>query len=221
VLFLYLGLLLVRRGQGDRARQLYLGVYAVACVLLFSLSGTYHMLPRSGTAHQVLGRLDYGAIFVLIAGTFTPAHGLLFRGLWRWGPLLLVWSAALTGIVLRAVFYDELSDGLSLTCYLALGWLGALSAYLLARRHGLAFVWPLLLGGLAYTVGGAVEYLRWGSLIPGVVHPHEICHVLVLIGALCHWRFVWQFAQSPTPVADEAPCAAQASMPLVVCEAKS
>lgn len=199
VLFAYLGALLLRRARRHAGRQVFLGVYAVACVALFSLSGTYHMVERGSAAHRVLGRLDHAAIFVLIAGTFTPAHGLLFRGPLRWGPLALVWCAAGIGIALRAVYYDELTDGLGLTCYLVLGWLGAVSAYLLARRHGPAFVRPLLAGGLAYTAGGVAEFLRWGVLVPGVVHAHEVCHMAVLAGALCHWRFVWQFAEGMPP----------------------
>src|SRR5687767_2832187 len=89
-LFAWLGFLLLLRGRGDPLRQFFLGVYAGSCVVLFSLSGVYHQMERGGTAHRVLERLDHGAIFVLIAGTFTPVHGILFRGPLRWGPLVLI-----------------------------------------------------------------------------------------------------------------------------------
>ena len=75
VVFVALGYRLLRRGRGDRARLLFLGVYAASCVLLLSVSGVYHMTARGGPAHRVMERLDHSAIFVLIAGTFTPAHG--------------------------------------------------------------------------------------------------------------------------------------------------
>ena len=84
-LFLVLGFLLLRRGWGDTARLIFLGVYAVSCVLLLSMSAVFHMVVRGGPAHRVMERLDHGAIFILIAGTFTPGHGLLFRGPLRWG----------------------------------------------------------------------------------------------------------------------------------------
>src|SRR5262245_30751473 len=72
VLFAFMGLLLLRRGRGDTGRLIYLGVFVFACVFLMSMSGVYHMMIRGGAAHSVMERLDHAAIFVLIAGTFTP-----------------------------------------------------------------------------------------------------------------------------------------------------
>src|SRR5947209_1613726 len=86
--FLFLGLFLLRRGRGDRARVTYLAVYVFTGVFLLSMSGVYHMHARGGPARQILARLDHAGVFLLIAGTFTPAHGILFRGPLRWGPLL-------------------------------------------------------------------------------------------------------------------------------------
>lgn len=199
VLFLFLGALLLRKGSGDPQRLLFLGVYAFTCVFLFAMSGVYHQMVRGGTAHRVLERLDHGAIFALIAGSFTPAHGLLFRGPMRWGPLLLVWTAAVAGIALKTVFFDGLQPLLGLVFYLALGWVGAFSAVVLALRFGLRFIRPLVLGGVLYSLGGILDYTGWGILVPGVVHSHEVAHILVLLGALCHWWFVWGFADGRVP----------------------
>lgn len=192
--FLVLGLMLLRRGRGDRARLVSLGIYAASCVLLMSMSGVYHMTVRGGAAHRVMERLDHDAIFVLIAGTFTPALGILFRGWLRWGQLVLIWAAAITGITLKTIFFDELVEWLGLSFYLTLGWFGAFSAALLARRHGLAFIRPLLWGGLAYSAGGIADFARWPTLVPRVIAGHEVFHIAVLVGAVLHWRFIWQFA---------------------------
>lgn len=192
--FLVLGILLLRRGRGDWGRLFFLGVYAVSCVLLFSMSGVYHMMERGGTARMVMERLDHGAIFVLIAGSFTAAHGLLFRGWLRWGPLCLVWTAAIIGITLKSIYFDDVPEWLGLTFYLALGWTGAFSAIVLAQRFGFAFLKLLLVGALAYSIGGAMEFLGWPVLIPGVVHSHEVFHLAVLTGAFSHWLFIWSFA---------------------------
>src|SRR5215212_6154382 len=100
ILFSALGFLLLRRGQGDRTRMVFLVIYVVSCVLLFSMSGVYHMMAR-GTARDVLGRLDHNAIFLFIAGSFTPAHGILFRGWLRWAPLLFIWTAAMPALPSR------------------------------------------------------------------------------------------------------------------------
>lgn len=199
VLFVYLGALLLRRGRGDTARLIYLGVFAFSCVLLFSMSGIYHMMVRDTAARVVMGRLDHGAIFLLIAGTFTPAHGILLTGCQRWGPLALVWTGAIAGITLKSIYFDDMNHALGLSLYLGLGWLGAFSGYLLWRQYGWRLIKPALYGGIAYSLGGLMEAFGWAHLIPGVVHPHELFHVMVLIGALYHWAFVWSFANCNVP----------------------
>jgi channel protein (hemolysin III family) len=200
VVFLILGCLLLKRGRGNSARVIFLAVYVASGVLLLSMSGVYHMLVRGDTAHRVLARLDHGAIFILIAGTFTPAHGILFRGWLRWAPLVLMWAAAITGITLTTIFFDDLAEWLGLSFYLTLGWVGIFSAILLTRRYGFAFVKPLLLGGLAYSVGGVVQFVEWLILVPGVIHTHDLFHVAVLMGVFFHWLFVWQFATGEVTV---------------------
>ncbi|HEX6984890.1 MAG TPA: hemolysin III family protein [Planctomycetaceae bacterium] len=197
-LFLVLGLLLLRRGRGDGLRLALLSVYAVSCVFLFSMSGVYHMTVGGGTARAVMARLDHGAIFVLIAATFTPVHGLLFRGRLRWGPLAVVWSAAAAAIALKTVFFDSLAEWIGLTLYLTLGWLGAASGILIARRRGFGFVAPLFWGGVAYSVGAATDSLDRPALVPGVVRAHEVFHLAVLVGALLHYAFIWRVVAEHT-----------------------
>jgi channel protein (hemolysin III family) len=199
VVFLCLTPGLLRRGWGDHGRVAYLAVYATSCVLLFSLSGVYHMMEFGGTARAVLRRLDQGAIFLLIAGTFTPVHGLLFRGVLRWGPLVIIWTLALAGITLNSIFAHDWPEWLVLSMYQGLGWVGAFSALLLWQRFGLSFVKPLLWGAVPYTVGAIMEFLEWFVLIPGVVGAHELFHVAVLLGASFHWRFVSRFASGKLP----------------------
>jgi channel protein (hemolysin III family) len=194
VAFLILGVMLLRRGRGDRARMIYLGVYAGSCVLLMSMSTVYHMVPRGSAAHVVMERLDHAAIFVLIAGTFTPILGMLFQGWLRWSQLILIWAAAITGIILKTIFFNDVDEWLGLSFYLGLGWVGCFSAALLARRYGFAFIKPLLWGGLAYSIGGVFDFARWPTVVPRVVGGHEVFHVTVIIGAVFHWWFIWQFA---------------------------
>jgi channel protein (hemolysin III family) len=210
VVFLILGCLLLRRGRGDRGRLIYLGVYAFSCVLLLSMSGVYHMMDRGGMPRRVMERLDHGAIFVLIAGTFTPAHGLLLRGRLRWAPLAFVWVAAITGITLKTIFFNDMAEWLGLSLYLAMGWFGAFSGALLAWHYGFTFIKPMLYGGLAYSVGGVLEYCRWPVVVPRVVHPHEIFHLAVLAGALFHFVFVWRFATGEVCLPGRAPVPAPA-----------
>jgi channel protein (hemolysin III family) len=107
----------------------------------------------------------------------------------------LIWAGAITGITLKTIFFEDFAEWLGLSFYLTLGWVGIFGAVLLARRYGFAFIRPLVLGGLAYSLGGIMEFRGWLIIIPGWVHPHELFHVAVLFGALFHWRFIWQIAR--------------------------
>jgi len=190
-LFLILGWKLIQRGRGDRTRLLFLVIYSLTTVILLSMSAVFHMMVRGGTASRVMERLDHGAIFLLIAGTFTGVHGIVFRGGFRWVPLIVVWCVAAACITLKTVFFDSLPEWIGLSFYLGLGWSVALTAIPIFRRRGFAHLAPVFYGGIAYSIGAFLEYMGWLVVIPGVVHAHEIWHIMVLAGALLHWWFLW------------------------------
>jgi channel protein (hemolysin III family) len=194
VVFAILSAFLIARGRGDARRVISLAVFALSCVLLLSFSGVYHLLSPGTAARSVLMRLDHAAIFVLIAGSFTPVHVILLRGLWHWHLLAWIWLAAITGLVLKTVYFDATPQWLGLLMYLGLGWLGLISTIALARRSGVRFVLPLVWGALAYTIGAVAEFLRWPVLVAGIVGPHEVFHLAVLAGISFHWAFVREIA---------------------------
>ena len=190
VVFAILSAFLVARGRGDARRVTSLAVFAFSCVLLLSFSGVYHLLSPGTTARGVLMRLDHAAIFVLIAGSFTPVHVILLRDLWHWHLLAWIWLAALAGVVLKTVYFEVTPESLGLLMYLGLGWLGLISTVVLARRFGVRFVLPLVWGALAYTIGAVVDFQGWPVLIAGIVGPHEVFHLAVLAGISFHWAFI-------------------------------
>ena len=190
LVFAVLAISLIARGRGDARRVFSLAVFAFSCVLLLSLSGVYHLLSHDTAARSVLMRLDHAAIFVLIAGSFTPVHAILLRARWHRTLLLGIWLAAFAGLTLKTVYFATLPAWLGLAMYLGLGWLGVISIAALARRHGLRFVLPLVWGGLAYTIGAVVEHVHWPVIVPGIVGPHELFHLAVLAGISFHWAFI-------------------------------
>lgn len=201
--FLLLAPRLLYKGRGSPGRLFSLIVFVLAVELQLCMSGTYHLLPDGSAARAVLQRLDHAAIFFLIAGTFTPGHTILFRGWMRWGILGLVWTAAITSITFKTVFFRDFPEWLGLVLYLSLGWIGAVSGYVIWRRYGWRRVSPMILGGIAYTLGAVLEFLRWPTLWPGVIEPHELFHVFVLAGIGFHWRFIFRFAHgawNPQPL---------------------
>jgi channel protein (hemolysin III family) len=194
VVFAILSFFLIARGRGDTRQVISLAVFAFSCVLLLSLSGIYHLLTPKTAARGVLMRLDHAAIFVLIAGSFTPVHAILLRDRWQQHLLAWIWGAAIAGVTLKTVYFDVVPEWLGLLMYLGLGWLGVISTVALARRYGVRFVLPLIWGALAYTIGALVDFLNWPMLIPQVVGPHEIFHLSVLAGISFHWAFIQRIA---------------------------
>ena len=191
VIFFVLGIFLVGRGRGSLGHSIALALFVFSVVFLLSMSGVYHLLS-GGTGRIVLQRLDHAGIFLLIAGSFTPLHVIMFKGFLRWGILSIIWTLAIAGLTLKVIFFDSIPEWISLSVYLGLGWLGMISGLLLARRFGMSFIKPLVLSGLSYSLGGITEYLRWPVLIPGIIGPHEIFHIAVIFGIGFHWHFIAQ-----------------------------
>ncbi len=194
-IFLALGIWLMYRGRSSHARVFALAIFVFSVVFLLAMSGVFHLLEPGGTARDVLQRLDHAGIFFLIAGTFTPVHGILFKRSLRWGVLLFVWTIAITGIVLKSIYFHDVAEWLSLSLYLGLGWVGALTGILLYRRFHFAFIKYLIYGAFAYTIGAIFEFLRTPVLIEGIIGPHEIFHIFVLFGISFHFMFIFQFSK--------------------------
>jgi channel protein (hemolysin III family) len=110
IFFSYLAYFLIRRGKGSGIRIVSLAIFSSSCVLLLLISAVYHLLETSGTAHMVFQRLDHAAIFLVIAGTFTPIQCILFTGLQRWGFLIILWVLAISGLVIKTVFFETIPE---------------------------------------------------------------------------------------------------------------
>jgi hemolysin III len=215
VLFLWLGWLLLRRARADAWRRSLLAVYVAACVFQFTMSGVFHMLVRDTAANRIAGRLDHAAVFLLIAGIFTPIYGMAYRGRLRQIALSAVWVSVIAGIVSTTVVSNDASEWLRLVLYQAMGWSGIAALIDLWRRHGFVFVWPMLAGSLMMSAGGLAQELGWPAPVPGVIHAHETFHIILLIGAIHQWLFMWQLAGGEPVVTErvQAPVAETATRP--------
>lgn len=162
-------------------------VYGGTLALLFLASTIYHSLGPSRTK-QIFRVLDHSAIFLLIAGTYTPFTLGVLRGPWGWSLFGVVWLLALAGITLTSV-YQIRYPKLSTAVYLMMGWLILIAVGPLARHmRSEGWIW-LLAGGAAYTLGVAfyaASRLRYG---------HCLWHMAVLAGATCHFVAVLRFSQ--------------------------
>jgi hemolysin III len=172
--------------RGDSAAIVGASVFAATTAVLYLASTLYHALPKN-KAKQIFRVIDHSAIFLLIAGTYTPFTLGVLRGTWGWTLFGLVWSLAILGIVLKSVGgigYPRLSTAL----YVGMGWLALIAIRPLWVHVPVAgWLW-LIAGGLAYTSGiafYAAERVRYG---------HFVWHVFVLMGTVCHFFAVLWYA---------------------------
>jgi len=161
-------------------------VYGISMVTLYSASALYHCLHTGIAGRRRLRKLDHCSICLLIAGSYTPICMLALKD--SCGPVLLagVWVFALAGILL-SLFWITAPRWLSAGVYLCMGWLAAFALKPLSTALPLeGMVW-LVAGGVLYSVGGVLYALKW----PGRNNPrfgcHEIFHVFILLGSLCHY----------------------------------
>lgn len=154
-------------------------VYSVTLVMLYAASTLYHA-ARIEERRARLRVLDHCAIYLLIAGTYTPFTLAALRGAWGWSLLAAVWGMALAGIVYKLFLLGRFPR-LSTATYLVMGWLAVLAMPALARALSLTTVLWLIAGGLAYTVGTLFFHSR------RIPYAHAIWHGFVMVGSACHF----------------------------------
>ncbi|HMP59488.1 MAG TPA: hemolysin III family protein [Gemmatales bacterium] len=183
---------LVRCSGPDRPKRLSLLVFGLSWVLLYSASATYHALTLPHQHLRFFRLLDHSAIFLLIAGTYTPLLVVLRSG--RRGTRLMVagmWFVAGLGIAAKW-FLPELPHEASVVIYLLVGWIGLVPVMEMTREHGLRMLSQVFYGGVIYSIGGLIELAERPTLVPRVVGPHEVFHFCVMLGTWCHFLFMLQ-----------------------------
>ena len=171
---------------GNTAKAAALGLYGVTLVLMFSASAAYHMATAGPRVLLFLRKLDHSAIYLLIAGSYTPVCLHYFTGFWRTGMLAIIWALALAGIAVK-IFVIRAPRWVTAGIYLLMGWLSiAAIREILAALPAGALVW-LFLGGLFFTGGAVVYMLKKPDPWPGVFGFHEVWHIFVILGAFSHF----------------------------------
>lgn len=166
--------------HGDAWHVVSCSIFGAALILCFTTSTLYHSV-QAERIKQTLRALDHSAIFLLIAGTYTPFMLVNLRGPWGWSLFGVVWAAAALGVISKLL--DRLRHPLwSTGLYVAMGWVVLIAAVpLFERMSGPGLAW-LVAGGLSYTLG-AVVYLFDSKLR----YAHFVWHLFVMGGSACHF----------------------------------
>lgn len=189
-------LLIHAADQGiGRTGLISLAVFMLSMIMLYGASATYHAVKLPGEAGMIFKRIDHMMIFVLIAGSYTPV---CICALGNKGILLLgaVWAIGIAGMLFK-LFWVTCPKWLSSVIYIGMGWVVVFAMpTLIPAVSKAAFFW-LLGGGIIYTIGGIIYALKlvkfnsrgslWGS--------HEIFHLFVMAGSLCHYISMWQLVK--------------------------
>ncbi|RIK28445.1 MAG: hemolysin III family channel protein [Chloroflexi bacterium] len=166
--------LLVYLGRDSVSKQTTLVIYGLSVIAMFAASATYHLVNASPATLQFLRKLDHSAIYLII---------------WQWGMVALIWLFALVGILVKLVFLHA-PRWLTVVIYLVMGWLGlvAIPEMVNVMPPG-AIAW-LLAGGFFFTLGALVYALKKPDWYPNVFGFHELWHIFVILGVLCHFILI-------------------------------
>ncbi len=181
-----LGTALLLYWRVQPAQRVAFAIYGATMVLLYLASTLYHCIRTGVRGRILLRKLDHCSIYLLIAGSYTPVCLLGLAG-WPARALLLgIWLAAAIGIALSLLWIGT-PRWLTAGSYLLIGWLGVAALPLLYQAMSSAAFFWLMLGAAFYTLGGVLYALKW----PGRSNPHfgchEIFHIFILAGSICHW----------------------------------
>jgi hemolysin III len=185
-------LVVTAAATGDAWRVTAASVYGATLVLLYATSTLYHALVGR-RVKAVFQRFDHAAIYLLIAGTYTPFVLGPLRGGWGWSLFGVVWGFAAVGVVLKSVFGIRLA-ALSTVVYIVMGWLVVIAAGPLAARVPLAGLQWLVAGGVLYTLG--VLFFAWDQRVR---YSHAVWHLFVLAGSAAHFCAVSRYALAGVP----------------------
>lgn len=168
-------------------------VFGASLLLLYTASSLYHSLPLSERGTAILRRIDHIMIYVLIAGTYTPVCLVPLRGTWGWTLLIIVWSLALFGLVMKLVWFDA-PRWLYTLFYVLMGWAAVIVVVPLFKAVPLGGIGWLLAGGIMYSVGALIYGTQWPK-IPAFDYFgfHEIFHIFVLAGSACHYWLMYKY----------------------------
>lgn len=179
------GIALLIAGWNGTVRIISVIIYIISLISMFSASATYHLAQVKPRVQETLRKLDHSAIFVLIAGTYTPICLNAFTGFWRWGFLSIIWGIAVAGIIIK-IFYIRAPRWLNAGMYVLMGWISVLAWRQMAGLPLGALVW-LIVGGVIYTLGAVVYATKIFNFVPGKFGFHEVWHLFVIGGALAHF----------------------------------
>lgn len=176
---------LVYLSRGNLNLQIVSMIYGLSAILLFTASFLYHCRKSGENDTSIWRKLDHSAIFLLIAGTYTPMCYLYLDGWMRWGILIAQWSLVFSGIIFK-LFFINAPRVIGTAIYLIMGWIVVVPISRLVNTMPGDAMFFLAAGGLSYTVGAIIYAIKKPNPLPDYFGFHEIFHIFIIAGAAFH-----------------------------------
>ncbi|MBP2239665.1 hemolysin III [Cytobacillus eiseniae] len=167
-------------------------IFGISMILLYSASATYHMVIAKDKVISFLRRLDHSMIFVLIAGSYTPFCLISLNGVTGWLLFSIVTIVAVSGILFKMIWFN-CPRWLSTTLYIAMGWIIIFAFSPLSETLSPTGLGLLILGGVLYTIGGAIYAIKPKFLEFKYFGFHEIFHIFIMFGSFSHFLCVFLY----------------------------
>ncbi|MHB8158284.1 MAG: PAQR family membrane homeostasis protein TrhA [Desulfocucumaceae bacterium] len=183
--------LIIETGS-NLSKLVVMTVYGVSVIFLYGGSSLYHWVRTTPRRTLILRKMDHVAIYLLIAGSYTPVFYYGLSGAWRWTMLSAVWLLAFIGILLK-IWLINAPRYISAAFYVTLGWIAVVPFLQLFKNLPLGAVIYMIAGGVAYTVGALIYTTRIFDFLPNRFGFHEVFHLFVATGSIIHYIMMVQY----------------------------
>jgi hemolysin III len=183
---------LVMETRHNASKLITMVIYGISVILLYGGSSLYHWRRTTPRRTMLLKKMDHVAIYLLIAGSYTPVFYYGLAGMWKWFMLTAVWALALVGMVLKLCFIN-VPRYISTGFYLTLGWIALVPFGQLFYNLPLGAIVYMIVGGAAYTVGAVIYATKIFNFCPGRFGFHEVFHLFVVAGSVTHYVMMVQY----------------------------
>ncbi|MCB8815079.1 PAQR family membrane homeostasis protein TrhA [Desulfosporosinus shakirovi] len=180
---------LIILSKNNISKLITMTVYGVSMILLYGASSLYHWVRTTPQKELLLKKVDHIAIYLLIAGSYTPVFYYGLEGAWRWAMLSVVWGLALIGMLLK-IWFIHAPRYVSSAFYLSLGWIALVPFLQLIKNLPMGAIILMALGGLTYTVGAIIYATKICDFFPKRFGFHEIFHLFIGAGSIVHYIMI-------------------------------
>lgn len=167
-------------------------IFGISLTLLYSASATYHLVVASEKVISFLRKIDHSMIFILIAGSYTPFCLIGLKGIEGWTTFAIVSVIATCGVIFKMIWF-KCPRWVSTLIYIGMGWISIFIINPLHKALPVEGLVLLILGGIFYTIGAIIYGVKPSRLKFSKLGFHEIFHIFILLGSLCHFFSVFEY----------------------------